>query len=295
MSNGKASDSDLDREPDFDLGIPDDVLSLAERFQGEWYNGGFSQLFGNWYPVDTRLIPEALRMIGASEAAAIVEKAIAEMGAPDQWRDRGHYALLNPFQNLAVRLNELDRELDRHSSEVDALIAKFELKLSEIESGEGAAGTEHVESVGQKLWSLYEPFLYRRVGELRGPQRTFFVLWNFHASICTDGLWNFARQSDGDLVPFIRDDLKAAGAVYYIPVVDEAFALMGVDTIWQDGGAREALLMSSPYDLLERLAVLDKKFFDRLDDFVVAIYDYASRHRDSFGQSDDFWQEGFAR
>ncbi|OQW59849.1 MAG: hypothetical protein A4S14_03820 [Proteobacteria bacterium SG_bin9] len=151
-----------------------------------------------------------------------------------------------------------------------------------------------VDQAGQKLWSLYEPFLYSRVGELDGPQRAFYVLWNFHASICTDGLWNFFRQSDGDLVAYIRDDLSAAGATYYSTIVAEALALIGAETIWSGETARTALLLSPPPDLLDRLAVLDRLFFDRLDDFVIAIYNYASRHRDSFGQSDDFWQEGTA-
>lgn len=267
---------DADREPDFDLRIPHDVLSLAERFQGEWYNGGFSQLFGNWYPVDVQLIPDGLKIIGADEAASVVGKAIAEMGMPEQWRDRGHRALLNPSESLAARLNELDREFDKYADGVDKLIASYELKLAKVERDESV--DDDVGPAGRKLWLIYEAYLARRVSELSGPERTFFVLWNFHASICTDGLSSFLQQSGGELVPFIRNDLKAAGATYYSPIVDEALALVA----------------SPPFDLLERLAALDKKFFDRLDDFVIDIYNYASRHRDSFGQPDDFWQEGIA-
>ncbi len=73
---------------DFDLSVPEDALALVERFQGEWYNGSLSQLFANWNRADIVLIPEALRIVGAPEAAPIVEAAIAEFpGDQDDWRE----------------------------------------------------------------------------------------------------------------------------------------------------------------------------------------------------------------
>ena len=149
----------------------------------------------------------------------------------------------------------------------------------------------NVDAAGRKLWALYEGYLYRRVGDLAGAERTFFVLWNFHGSVCTDGLWSFIRQSGGDLVPLIREDLKAAGAIYYVPIVDAALDLIGADEVWQDNAKRAALLSNPPSKVEEGLTQLDKQFYDRLDDFVIAIFDYVSLHRGRFGQSDAFWQE----
>ena len=62
---------------DFDLSRPEEALALVEHFQMEWYNGGFSQFFSNWNRADIVLIPDALRIVGALEAASVVEAAIA--------------------------------------------------------------------------------------------------------------------------------------------------------------------------------------------------------------------------
>jgi hypothetical protein len=128
--------SDDEMPADFDLGIPEDVLALAERFEGEWYNGGFAQLFSNWYPADVELIPAALKAIGAPEAAAVVQSAIDELGPRAQWREQGHRALVDPADPLRPRLWDLNRKFDEYADRLISLIAEYEKKLSE-ETEEG--------------------------------------------------------------------------------------------------------------------------------------------------------------
>ncbi|MDF3809124.1 MULTISPECIES: DUF4375 domain-containing protein [Rhodopseudomonas] len=119
---------------DFDLTRPDEALALVERFLGEWFNGGLSQLFSNWNGADIVLIPEALRIIGAAEAAPVIEAAIAEFPADqDDWRDLGHDALLNKASPLRPRLWDLDSALASHEAAMTQAVADFELKLSEGE------------------------------------------------------------------------------------------------------------------------------------------------------------------
>jgi hypothetical protein len=123
---------DADISAEFDLNIPADTLAIAECFWNEWCNGGFAQLFCNWRPIDVKLIPQGLRGVGAPGAAVIVEKAIAELGTPDQWQHQGHRALIEPSDPLRPRLHELDREFDVHERDLEKLIADYEIKLSRI-------------------------------------------------------------------------------------------------------------------------------------------------------------------
>lgn len=118
----------------FDLSQPHDALALVERFQGEWYNGGFPQLFSNWYRADIVLIPEALRIVGAPEAAPIVEAAIAEFPTDqDNWRDLGHEAMMNYSNPVGSKLRDMDRAFDAHEKSLAKAVEAFELKLSEGE------------------------------------------------------------------------------------------------------------------------------------------------------------------
>ncbi|WP_295849214.1 DUF4375 domain-containing protein [Tardiphaga sp.] len=119
---------------DFDLSLPEDALALVEDFHGEWYNGGFSQLFANWDRTNIVLIPEALRIIGAPEAAPIVEAAIAEFpDDQDDWRDLASKAMLDPASPLGNKLWELNSPLGDLEDAIQQAAEAFELKLSEDE------------------------------------------------------------------------------------------------------------------------------------------------------------------
>lgn len=131
-----ASKGDVDVPAEFNLEFPEDILALAEQFYNEWCNGGFSQLFANWYPADVQLIPEALKAIGASEAASTVDAACTLMGPPDQWRDKGHKALIDRSDALGDRLWTLNRQIDERA--LRTLIEEYELKLSEAGNDSGS-------------------------------------------------------------------------------------------------------------------------------------------------------------
>jgi hypothetical protein len=119
---------------DYDISRPEDALALVENFQAEWGNGGFSQLFANWNRADIVLIPEAMRIVGAPEAALVVEVAIAKFpDDKDDWRDLGHQALINPASPLREPLWTLNDTLDEHEPALAEAAIAFELKLSEDE------------------------------------------------------------------------------------------------------------------------------------------------------------------
>lgn len=119
---------------DFNLARPEEALALVEFFQMEWYNGGFSQMFSNWNRADIVLIPEAMRMVGAPEAALVVEAAIAYFPADrDDWRELGHQALINPASPLREPLWKLNEVLDEHEPALAQAVIAFELKLSETD------------------------------------------------------------------------------------------------------------------------------------------------------------------
>ncbi len=133
--------SDAEMPAEFDLAIPEDVLALAERFYGEWSNGGFSQLFSNWNPADIKLIPAALKAIGASAAAVPVEAAIGLMGPADSWRDTIHRTRRDPSDASGDRLWELNRHIDGDT--LGRLIERYELKLSNAENDPGSEDKGH--------------------------------------------------------------------------------------------------------------------------------------------------------
>ena len=118
----------------FDVSQPEDALALVENFQGEWGNGGFSQMFANWNRADIVVIPEAMRIVGAPEAALVVEAAIAHFPADlDDWRELGLQACINPASPLCEPLWKLNDELNEYEPALAEAVIAFELKLSEDE------------------------------------------------------------------------------------------------------------------------------------------------------------------
>ncbi len=121
----------------FGLESPGDVLATAEHFYNEWCNGGLAQFFANWFPGDVQLVPQALNIIGAYEAAAVVKSAIALMGSPREWGDQGRAAMIeHKTHPLAAPLWDLDGKIDEDA--LRKVIEDYELKLSEAEDDPGS-------------------------------------------------------------------------------------------------------------------------------------------------------------
>jgi len=117
--------------PEFNLDVESEVLAITELFDGEWHNGGFSQLFSNWNPSDARLVPEGLRRLGLPEAAKVVDDAIAAMGNDmTLWRERGHAALIGSDTELRQRLWALNRAFDPYEKALTAAMERYELMLA---------------------------------------------------------------------------------------------------------------------------------------------------------------------
>lgn len=80
------------------------------------------------------LIPEALRIVGAPEAAPIVEAAIAQFpDDQDDWRDIALKAMLDPVSPLGNKLWDLNGSLGDLEDAIQQAAEAFELKLSEDE------------------------------------------------------------------------------------------------------------------------------------------------------------------
>ncbi len=114
---------------------PHEALAIAERFHGEWHNGGLAQFFANWEPEDASLVPVALRIIGCPQAAAIVERAVATMGPPARWKESGLDVLIGRNDLLRDAVAQFDRELDPHEPALDKAMVDFEYQLAKS-SGE---------------------------------------------------------------------------------------------------------------------------------------------------------------
>ena len=117
--------------PEFDLDMESEVLAIAERFDGEWHNGGFSQFFSNWNPPDASLVSEGLRRLGVPEAAKVVDDAIAAMGEDmTLWRERGHAALIGSDTELRERLWALNYAFDPYEKALTAAMERYERMLA---------------------------------------------------------------------------------------------------------------------------------------------------------------------
>jgi hypothetical protein len=121
---------------EFDLSVPEDALAIAERFHGEWCNGGFTQLFSNWEKADILLLPAALTMLGAAEASAIVAAAIGELQASADWRKAASAALRSKTDALGDKLWALDRRFDPHEGVLWKRIEIYEAALNNADDSD---------------------------------------------------------------------------------------------------------------------------------------------------------------
>lgn len=92
---------------------PQAVLARVWGIEGQVNNGGFAQYFGSSDGGEAPRAAAALAMIGAPKMAAIVAKAVAEMGEDFPWADDG------------ARQSRADELVERGSKTLNALDDEF--------------------------------------------------------------------------------------------------------------------------------------------------------------------------
>jgi hypothetical protein len=107
------------------LSPAEQVFVLVWGLEADVNNGGFNQYFFNSYSDHAAAVPHALRAIGAIEAAAIVERALAFFpdGPPADRRRRQQ--LLESLDPNTEAFNALDDEFFAYPDDLTALLAQF--------------------------------------------------------------------------------------------------------------------------------------------------------------------------
>jgi hypothetical protein len=103
------------------------VFAAIWALEGEVNNGGFSQYFWNSSGSTANYAPSALRRIGASKCALIVERALRVVShdpLPDD--DNTRSALVDSLDDEAnTRLESLDSEFFEYPDNLTALLFEF--------------------------------------------------------------------------------------------------------------------------------------------------------------------------
>jgi hypothetical protein len=113
---------------DFDvLDERDRVLIAIWGLEAEVNNGGFDQYYFNLAGDQAWFAPDALRRIGASQVAAIVNEANAQFGSDGPSRDRSaRQDQLGRLTAARVDLfHSLDRRFYEYPDDIAALLAAF--------------------------------------------------------------------------------------------------------------------------------------------------------------------------
>ena len=96
----------------------------------EVYNGGLWQYFANSSGEDVPSVSEALKEVGATESAMIVEAAIAQLGVEVPWKDEmGRQVIIHNLpKDVRERLWKLDKQFGKYIDELPVQLYNYLVK-----------------------------------------------------------------------------------------------------------------------------------------------------------------------
>jgi hypothetical protein len=109
------------------LSVPESVFRAVWELETEVNNGGFHQYFFNSSGKFARFALDALRAVGASQTAGILELAISVIGTDVQWsNDAARQERLVALPDEAVEeLNDLDHAFFGYPDNLTALLYNY--------------------------------------------------------------------------------------------------------------------------------------------------------------------------
>ena len=107
-----------------DLGPREQLLVTLWGLEADINNGGFDQYYFNSYGDQAQIAPAALRQIGATQMAALVERANAQfgLGGPSMDQDQRQVDLLQIREAAGPVWEALEQEFWRYPDDIEALL-----------------------------------------------------------------------------------------------------------------------------------------------------------------------------
>ena len=112
-------------------------------------------------------------------------------------------------------------------------------------------------------------------------QKVFSAVWEIESQLNNGGFDQYFRNSDSDIIGFAPTALKAIGAIACSEIVESAIAMISPLPATKEGrdDALDAL-SEKDADVLE---LADSDFYVYPDDLTMLLFDYVSKHPETFG------------
>src|SRR5262245_9005899 len=117
------------------------------------------------------------------------------------------------------------------------------------------------------------------------PQQVFSAIWELESQVNNGGFDQYLRNSDTDIITHAPAALRAIGAHQCAQIVQSALSVLEPFPSTRD--ERSDALDDLDDERLEALEAQDAAFFAYPDDLTSLLFDFVSRHPQSFGPTPD--------
>jgi hypothetical protein len=127
--------------------------------------------------------------------------------------------------------------------------------------------------------------------ELNTAQQALMGTWELANEVYNGGFTQYFHNSSREHAHTMIGVLQIVDAPRAASILESAIALAGPGTSWGDEPNLLAAIDSMPNDVKDRLAELERNFYNELDHLHRQVFKYLSKHRDEIDAPADFWTE----
>lgn len=127
--------------------------------------------------------------------------------------------------------------------------------------------------------------------DLNPAERALVGTWELANEVYNGGFMQYFHNASGEHAKPMVDVLRSIDAQQAGDILEAAMALVGPGTPWGDEPNFLIAIKSVPADVKHRIAELERKLHDDLDNVHLLVFRYLSKPRDQIGAPEDFWKE----
>ena len=128
-------------------------------------------------------------------------------------------------------------------------------------------------------------------GEMNAAEQALVGTWELVNEVYNGGfLQYFCNSSRANAKPMVGV-LRSIDAQRAASILENVLTLAGPDTRWTHEPNFVKAIKSIPTDVKDRLAKLERDFYDELDHLHRQVFQYLSKHHDDIEIPADFWTE----